>query len=163
MGQPQTHLLPSRCRFRRDCHLSRALVSQDVMRRAIPDHAPDAITRTRKSFCGGEKLQLFRQSSRPDVSCPATTPRRRAIDLDDEDDDDYDDYDEMMIEIPHGDKFFAIRSSTKRDRYLIKPRTPVQEDFCGALLVISLPKSRESLLRVLERLDKIFLATGRHK
>jgi hypothetical protein len=67
-------------------------------------------------------------------------------------------YDEAK-EISYGDELFVVR--LKGDKYGIKPRPPLHEDFCRAIPIIVLPAIRASLHRVLERLDTVFLATGR--
>ena len=96
------------------------------------------------------------------VSCPARQPRYQhaIVDNEEKEEEDDDDY-ENCNDYSYRDKLFAIRLSPRRDTYRIKPRTLVQEDFCGALPVIILPASRESLRRVLERLETVFLTTGR--
>jgi hypothetical protein len=118
--------------------------SHDVMQRAIrilhwmQSHVHGKVFATEKDF------NRF-VSHLIQISCSAAASRQE--------DDEYPD-------IPRGDKFFTIQTSDKNYRYRIIARKPVQEDFSGALPGIVLPESRGCLLRVLERFDTIFLATG---
>jgi hypothetical protein len=119
--------------------------SHDVMQRAIrtmhwmQSQVHGKVFATEKDF--SRYVDHFIQ-----ISCPAAPSRQEG---------------DEHHDIPRGDKFFTIQTSANKYRYRITPRAPVQEDFSGALSRIVLPESRECLLRVLERFDTIFLATGR--
>jgi hypothetical protein len=127
--------------------------SKDVMRRAVRIMHWMQSHVHRKVFAAEKEFNRFINHLIL-ISCPATAPRQRVSG--EEEDDDF-----CIDEFPHGDELFAIRRPTRSDRYRITPRAPVQEDLGGALSAIILPDCRGALLRVLERLDTVFLATGR--
>ena len=119
--------------------------TKDVMRRAIRIMHWMQSHMDQKVFATEADADRF-VNFLTQLSCPAAVPLRSSA---------------GHGKLFGGEEPFDVTRVTDGRGFRIAPRAAVQADFGDALPKIVLPYSRMSLRRVIERLDTVFLATGR--